>query len=50
MALVNLEQVYSAVGDRAMVAHLTGTNFEDQPQPLFSPAVYRRLYKPPTRG
>ena len=46
VALVNLEQVYRAVGDRVMVAHLTGTDFDAQTQPLFSPDIYRRLYKP----
>lgn len=45
-ALLNLEQVYSAVGGRVMVAHLTGTDFGGQTQPLFAPDVYRRLYKP----
>lgn len=46
MALVNLEQVHNAVGDRVMVAHLTGTDFGAQTRPLFSPDTYRRLYKP----
>ena len=46
VALVNLEQVYRAVGDRVMVAHLTDTDFGAQTQPLFSPDIYRQLYKP----
>jgi hypothetical protein len=46
VALEHLAQVWQTVGDRVMIVHLTGTDFGGQTQPLFSPDVYRRLYKP----
>jgi hypothetical protein len=46
IALANMRKVFDVVGDRAMVAHLTGTDFGAQDGPFFSPEVYRDLYKP----
>jgi hypothetical protein len=44
--LINLEKIYSAVGDRVMVAYLTGTDFGAQNGPFVSPQVYRSLFEP----
>ncbi|OGB93452.1 MAG: methyltransferase [candidate division NC10 bacterium RBG_16_65_8] len=46
IATQNLQRVFEAVGNRATVVHLTGTDFGGQEGPLFSPRVYRDLYKP----
>jgi uroporphyrinogen-III decarboxylase len=46
IALQNLQRVFEAVGNRATVVHLTGTDFGGQDGPLFSPKLYRELYKP----
>lgn len=44
--LINLEKIYAAVGERASVAYLTGTDFGAQNGPFISPQTYRRLFQP----
>jgi len=44
--LVNLEKIYAAVGNRATVAYLTGTDFGAQNGPFVSPQTYRNLFMP----
>jgi hypothetical protein len=46
IALQNIARVAEAVRDRVAVVHLTGTDFAGQNGLLFSPQVYRDLYKP----
>ena len=46
IALNNMKRVAEAVGNMAHVVHLTGTDFGGQNGLLFSPDVYRDLYKP----
>jgi hypothetical protein len=44
--LVNLAKIHAAVGDRAAVAYLTGTDFGAQNGPFVSPQTYRNLFQP----
>ena len=44
--LVNLEKIHAAVGNRATVAYLTGTDFGAQNGPFVSPQTYRSLFLP----
>ena len=44
--LANLERIHQAVGDRAAVAYLTGTDFGTQNGPLLAPKAYRELFLP----
>jgi hypothetical protein len=44
--LVNLQKIYDAVGNRATVAYLTGTDFGAQNGPFVSPKTYRDLFLP----
>jgi hypothetical protein len=46
IALGNMRKVHEIVADRAMIVHLTGTDFGAQDGPFFSPQIYRDLYKP----
>lgn len=44
--LEKLEKIHQAVGDRATVAYLTGTDFGAQHGPFISPRTYRTLFLP----
>ena len=44
--LVNLQKINAAVGNRAAVAYLTGTDFGAQNGPFVSPQTYRNLFMP----
>ncbi|MGA2984451.1 MAG: uroporphyrinogen decarboxylase family protein [Terriglobia bacterium] len=44
--LLNLQKIYAAVGNRAAVAYLTGTDFGAQNGPFVSPQTYRDLFLP----
>jgi hypothetical protein len=46
IALLNLERIYEAVGDRVSLLFVTGTDFGMQTGPLISPQSYRDLFKP----
>jgi len=46
IALVNLERIYQAVGDRVTAVFVTGTDFGMQTGPFISPKTYRQLYQP----
>ena len=46
IALQNLEKIHAVVGERAMVATVSGTDFGAQHAPFFSPKAYRTLFKP----
>jgi len=46
IALANLEKVRQVVGDRVMVARITGTDFGAQTGPFISPRTYRDLFFP----
>ena len=49
--LVNLEKIHAAVGNRAAVAYLTGTDFGAQNGPFVSPQTYRKsLFAIPQAG
>jgi hypothetical protein len=42
----NLEKIQAAVGNRAEMAYVTGTDFGSQNGPLVSPQTYRELFMP----
>jgi hypothetical protein len=44
--LANLKRIHQAVGDRAIAAYLSGTDFGAQNGPLVSPKTYRDLFLP----
>ena len=44
--MVNLEKIQAAVGNRASMAYVTGTDFGSQNGPLVSPQTYRELFMP----
>jgi len=46
IALGNLERVFQAVGNRASVVFMSGTDFGTQKAPFISNAAYRELYLP----
>jgi len=46
IALSNLPRVYEAVGERVMVAWISGTDFGAQNNCFISPKAFRTLYKP----
>ncbi len=46
IALANLERLYAAVGERAAVLFVTGTDFGMQTGPFIAPQAYRDLYMP----
>jgi hypothetical protein len=46
VALVNLEKIFNAVGNRVAVAVVSGTDFGTQTGPFISPKVYRDLFQP----
>jgi len=46
IALTNLPRIYEAIGDRATVAWVSGTDFGAQNAPFISPKAFRDLYKP----
>jgi hypothetical protein len=46
IALVNLERIHQAVGDRVTIAFVSGTDFGMQTGPFISPKAYRDLYQP----
>jgi len=46
IGLENIRRVYRAVGERAQVLFVTGTDFGAQSGPFIAPDVYRRLFKP----
>jgi hypothetical protein len=46
LAILNLEKIYQAVGDRVDVVFVTGADFGMQTGPIFSPTTYRHLFKP----
>jgi len=46
LALANLPKIYGAVGDRATVAWVSGTDFGSQNGCFISPRSFRDLYKP----
>jgi uroporphyrinogen-III decarboxylase len=46
VALANLQAVWQAVGERAQVVFMSGTDFGAQQGPLCSPAAYRELFFP----
>lgn len=46
VALADLPRVYAAVGDRATVAWISGTDFGAQNNCFISPKAFRALYKP----
>lgn len=46
IALVNLDRIYQAVGDRVTAVFVTGTDFGMQTGPFISPKTYRQLYQP----
>jgi len=46
IALWNLERIHKAVGQRATVVFMSGTDFGTQTGPFISPQTYRDLYKP----
>ena len=44
--LANLKKIHQVVGERPMVAYLSGTDFGAQNGPFISPRVYRDLFLP----
>jgi hypothetical protein len=46
VALVNLEKIFSTIGNRVAVAVISGTDFGTQTGPFISPKVYRDLFQP----
>jgi len=46
IALLNLEKIYQAVGNRISVIYVSGTDFGTQKGPFVAPQTYRDLYKP----
>ncbi len=46
IALENLPKLYAAVGDRASVMFMSGTDFGQQTGTFISPRAYRQLYQP----
>ncbi len=44
--LANLEKIHQVVGERPLVAYLSGTDFGAQNGPFISPRVYRDLFLP----
>ena len=46
IALDNLRRLYQVAGDCIDVLYMTGTDFGGQQQPLISPRVYQKLFKP----
>jgi len=44
--LINVKKIHAAVGNRASVAYLTGTDFGAQNGPFVSPQTYRNLFMP----
>jgi hypothetical protein len=44
--LANLERIHQAVGDRPVVAYVTGADFGTQNGPLLAPRIYRELFLP----
>ena len=46
IAMQNLTRVYEAVGNRASVMWLSGTDFGAQQGPFISPKAYQKLYMP----
>ena len=46
IALDNLARFYQAVGDQIDILFMSGTDFGGQQRLLFSPRIYRQLFKP----
>jgi hypothetical protein len=46
IALLNLEKIHQAVGERVTVIVISGADFGAQNGPLISPATYRSLFQP----
>jgi hypothetical protein len=46
IALENLPKLYAAVGDRASIIFMSGTDFGQQTGTFISPKAYRQLYQP----
>jgi len=46
ISMANLKKIHQAVGNRAAVAYLTGTDFGAQNGPFISPKTYRELFLP----
>jgi len=46
IAMINLEKICKAVGNRITALFLTGTDFGMQRGPMLSNAMYRKLYQP----
>ena len=44
--LANLQKIHQVVGERPIVAYLTGTDFGAQNSPVISPRIYRDLFLP----
>ncbi len=46
ISVENLKRVHEAVGDNIDILYLSGSDYGTQRGPLFSPAMFRDLYKP----